>query len=191
MKNLVVVALVTVMMVLASCGNAQKKAEQAKQDSARIADSIAKVDSLYCSKWILIETSKVTGITYIESKDFLIVSTDGKKGFRILMMQGNGYDLFLHIKVIGERICIDEGEKIDILFTDGSKLELGNEADYNCEGKVNVSFGGIRGNKKQLEELKTKKIQTMRVWTRDGYVEEDFTKDNQEEFYNVINCLTK
>jgi len=43
MKNLVVVALVAGMMVLASCGNAQKKAEQAKLDSARIADSIAKV----------------------------------------------------------------------------------------------------------------------------------------------------
>lgn len=45
MKNLVVVALVTGMMVLASCGNAQKKAEQAKLDSARIADSIAKVQA--------------------------------------------------------------------------------------------------------------------------------------------------
>ncbi len=43
MKNLVVVVLVAGMMVLASCGNAQKKAEQAKLDSARIADSIAKV----------------------------------------------------------------------------------------------------------------------------------------------------
>gem|GEM_PF-729551 len=45
MKNLVVVALVAGMMVLASCGNAQKKAEQAKLDSARIADSIAKVQA--------------------------------------------------------------------------------------------------------------------------------------------------
>ena len=52
-------------------------------------------------------------------------------------------------------------------------------------------FWGVLEKEKQLEELKTKKIQTMRVWTRDGYVEEDFTKDNQEEFYNVINCLTK
>lgn len=45
MKNLVVVALVAGMMILASCGNAQKKAEQAKLDSARIADSIAKVQA--------------------------------------------------------------------------------------------------------------------------------------------------
>lgn len=43
MKNLVVVVLVADMMMLASCGNAKKKAEQAKLDSARIADSIAQV----------------------------------------------------------------------------------------------------------------------------------------------------
>ncbi len=58
-------------------------------------------------------------------------------------------------------------------------------------GKATVYFGDIFGKKKQLEELKTKKIQTMRVWTSDSYVEKDFTTDNQDEFYNVINCLTK
>ena len=43
MKNLVVVVLVASILMLASCGNAKKKAEQAKLDSARIADSIAQV----------------------------------------------------------------------------------------------------------------------------------------------------
>jgi hypothetical protein len=196
MKNLVVVVLVTVMMVLASCGNAQKKAEQAKLDSVLVADSLAqiekaKIDSSDCSNWIDTDIDKVTGDTLISSKKTLIVSTDGgKTGFGIWMMQSSVSDLILVIQAVGAGSCIDEGEKINILFTDGSRLELANDGDFNCEEEATVYFGGIFGKKKQLEELKTKKIQTMRVWTSDGYVQEDFTKDNQEEFYHVINCLT-
>ncbi|MFY9352842.1 MAG: hypothetical protein WBI52_07565 [Bacteroidales bacterium] len=196
MKNLVVVALVAGMMVLASCGNAQKKAEQAKLDSVLVADSLAqiekaKIDSSDCSNWIDTVIDKVTGDTLISSKKTLIVSTDGgKTGFGIWMMQSSVSDLILVIQAVGAGSCIDEGEKINILFTDGSRLELANDGDFNCEEEATVYFGGIFGKKKQLEELKTKKIQTMRVWTSDGYVQEDFTKDNQEEFYHVINCLT-
>lgn len=189
MKNLVVVVLVTVMMVLASCGNAQKKAEQAKLDSARIADSIAKVNSLDCSKWIKTKIDKVTGDTFTSAKDFLLVG-GWEKGIDIYMQKIFKRDLILYIHVLEEISCIEVGEKINILFTDGSRLELANEGEFNCDGKATVYFGDNFGKKKQLEELKTKKIQTMRVGTSDGYVEKDFTKDNQEEFYHVINCLT-
>jgi hypothetical protein len=192
MKNLVVVALVTVMMVLASCGNAQKKAEQSKLDSTTIADSIAKVDYSDCSNWIKTEIDKVSGDTFTGAKNTLIVSTDrGETGLGIFMMQGIDGGLILLIQAVGAGSCIDEEEKINILFTDGSRLELANDGEFNCKGEVTLYFGDKFGKKKQLEELKTKKIQTMRVWTSDGYVEEDFTKDNQEEFYYVINCLIK
>lgn len=47
MKNLVVIMLISGMMMLSSCGNSKKNAEQSNLDDARIADSIAsiKVDS--------------------------------------------------------------------------------------------------------------------------------------------------
>ena len=74
-------------------------------------------------------------------------------------------------------------------FLAEEKLSIVREAER--EGNATVYFGDIFGKKSQLAELKSKKIQTMRVWTNDSYVEKDFTKENQDEFYNVINCLTK
>jgi len=159
---------------------------------AEVENDTAKVNSSDCSNWIATETDKVSGNTSTAAKNTLIVSTDGgKTGFGIFMMQSSKGGLILVIRAVGAGSCIDEGAKINILFTDGSRLELASEGDFNCKGKATVYFGGVFGKKKQLEELKTKKIQTMRVWTSDSYVEKDFTTDNQEEFYNVINCLTK
>ncbi len=145
-----------------------------------------------CSNWISTETDKVDGTTTTAAKNTLIVSTDGgKKGLGIFMIQSSKGGLILSIQAVGAGSCIDEGAKINILFTDGSRLALSNDGKFNCKGKSTIYFGDVFGKKSQLEELKTKKIQTMRVWTSDSYVEKDFTKENQEEFYNVINCLTK
>jgi len=151
-----------------------------------------KLDPNDCSNWISTETDKVDGITSTFGKNTLIVSTDGgKKGFVIFMMKGHKCGLILSIQAVGAGSCIDEGAKINILFTDGSRLVLSNDGQFNCKGNSKVYFGGDFGKKSELEELKNKKIQTMRVWTGDIYVEKDFTVDNQEEFFNVINCLTK
>ena len=154
--------------------------------------SPASSNSSDCSNWISTETDKVSGTTSTVSKNTLIVSTDGgKKGFGILMMQSSKGGLIISIKAVGAGSCIDEGAKINILFTDGSRLMLSNEGNFNCKGNSTIYFGGVFGKKSQLEELKTKKIQTLRVWTSDSYIEKDFSDDNQDEFYNVINCLTK
>ncbi len=67
----------------------------------------------------------------------------------------------LIIQAVGAGSCIDEGSKINILFTDGTRLELVSEDDYNCKGKATAYFGDVFGKKTQLAELKTKKIQTM------------------------------
>jgi hypothetical protein len=156
-------------------------------------DSV-KVESSDCSNWIKTATDKVSGSTSTSAINTLVVSTDGgKTGFGIFMMemQSSKGGLILVIQAVGAGNCIDEGAKINILFDDGSRLELKNDADFNCKGKATIYFGGSFGKKKELNELKTKKIGTMRVWTRDSYVEKDFTQDNKDDFFNVINCLTK
>lgn len=159
---------------------------------AEIKKDTAKVNSSDCSNWITTETDKVSGNTTTTGISTLVVSTDGgNEGFGIFMMKSSQGGLILIIQAAGAGNCIDKGAKINILFTDGSRLELASDGDFNCKAKATVYFGGVFGKKKQLAELKTKKIQTMRVWTSDSYVEKDFTEDNQAEFYNVINCLTK
>ena len=112
-------------------------------------------------------------------------------GFGIYMMLSSPNAIILVIQAVGAGSCIDEGAKINILFTDGTRLELLTDSKFNCDRKATVYFGGIFGKKNQLSQLKTKKIQTMRVWTEDGYVERDFSSENQDAFYYTLNCLSK
>lgn len=145
-----------------------------------------------CNNWIETVTDKVSGRISTGAKKLLIVSTDdGKTGFGIHMIIMEKGQLILSIQAVGAGSCIDEGDKINLLFTDGSRLELASDGKFNCEGNATVYFGGIFGKKAQLNILKTKKIETMRVWTSDSYVEKDFTEENQNEFFHVINCLIK
>jgi hypothetical protein len=145
-----------------------------------------------CSNWIKTEEDKVSGKSYTTMKEYLVVSKDGgKKGFGIsLMLSGKG-SIILSIKAVGAGSCIDRGAKINILFTDGSRLELSTDGDFNCKGNATIYFGNVFGKKKQLAELQTKKIDVMRVWTSDSYIEEKFEDEQAEQFKNSLNCLTK
>lgn len=162
--------------------------------SDTVKTSQSKLDHTDCSNWIKTEEDKVDGKSFTTMKDYLIVSKDGgKKGFGINLMQsssGRG-GVILSIKAVGAGGCIDKGAKINILFTDGSRLELFTDGDFNCKGSATVYFGGIFGKKSELSSLKEKKIDIMRVWTSDSYVEEKFTDDQAEQFKNALSCLTK
>lgn len=145
-----------------------------------------------CSNWIKTEYDKVTGKSITSMKDYLKVSKDGgNNGFGIDLLLGEKSVIIFTIKAVGAGRCIDEGNKINILFTDGTRLELVSEKDYNCNGDAVAYFRGVFGKKSQLNELKTKKIDVMRVWTNDGYVEEKFEPEQAEQFMNGLNCLTK
>ena len=145
-----------------------------------------------CSNWISTEKDKMDGTLLIGAKETIVISSDGgKTGFGIYIMKGSTGSLIITIQAVGAGRCIDEKNKINILFSDGSKLDFFNDGKFNCKGKATLYFGSVFGRLSQLKELKTKKIETMRVWTSDSFVQKDFTVDNQEEFYNVINCLTK
>ncbi|HEX7414583.1 MAG TPA: hypothetical protein VF411_11115 [Bacteroidia bacterium] len=170
--------------------NGTWKYEALKKDTTKVNTS-----STDCHKWFTTTTDKVTGDITTAAKKTLIVSTDGgKKGFGIFMMRSddNNY-LYLIIQSVGAGSCIDKGAIINILFTDDSKLEMKNVGDYNCKGKSTINFQAPfdEDHEDGLNQLKTKKIQTMRVWTTDSYVERNFTSTNQMEFLNIINCLTK
>jgi hypothetical protein len=157
-----------------------------------VVSSSTYLDSNDCSNWIKTKEDKVSGKSFTTMKDYLVVSNDGgKKGLGISLMSTEKNSIILNIKAAGAGGCIDKGAKINILFTDETRLELATESDFNCKGNATVYFGDVFGKKKQLKELQTKKIDVMRVWTSDSYVEEKFEVEQAEQFKNVINCLSK
>jgi len=163
------------------------KDKESKNDTTKVQHNVSD-----CNYWIATTTDKMTGESSTHSTKNLIVSNDGAKtGIVICLYKSKGSSIIMYIYPYGAGSCIEESSKVNILFTDGSKLELNHDGKFNCKQTVYVGFGGIFGKGGKLDELKTKKIQTMRVWTSDGNVERDFTVDDQNEFLGVINCLTK
>lgn len=145
-----------------------------------------------CLNWIKTVEDKVSGKSFTSMKDYLVLSQDGgKKGFGINLMLSNSNSIIFSIKAAGAGSCIDKGAKINILFTDGTRMELASDGDFNCKGNSTIYFGGSFGEKSQLNEIKVKKIDIMRVWTSDSYVEQKFDPDQAEQFKNALNCLTK
>jgi len=147
------------------------------------------IPSLDCSDLITTYLDKVTGFTGRASKEPIIVSKDLKNGFRFYLIEKNSI-FVINLTVFGANSCIDETNKMNILFRDGTRLEFINNADYNCDGKFYLFFGGLYGRIKLLEQLMTKEIEIMRIGTTQGSVDMDFTSENSLQFMKSLECLS-
>lgn len=144
-----------------------------------------------CSNYILTNVDKVTGESRVGAKEILVVSKDGgKKGFGFWMLKGTKGSIIFSIQAVGAGNCIDEDDKMNVLFRDGTRIALTNESDFNCDAKYRQYFGSVFGKKKELEMFKTKEVETIRIWTSDGYVEEDFSPEQSEQLMRTVSCLT-
>ncbi|WP_028873703.1 hypothetical protein [Psychroserpens burtonensis] len=146
--------------------------------------------TLDCSKLISTDTDKMTGKSSTSSKKVLMVSKNGgKNGFGIFLMKGSSGTIIISTQAVGAGGCIDDDDKMNVLFRDGTRMELVNNGKFNCKSKFTLYFGNSFGKKKELEMLRTKEIETMRIWTSKSYVEEDFTPEQGKELMQTIVCL--
>jgi hypothetical protein len=143
-----------------------------------------------CSELFDISEDPKTGARITKTRNLLIISKDGdSKEIAVLMQKGFKSVITLTLKPVGAGECIAEGSKINLVFMDGSKMDLVNDGFTNCRGEVITNFGGQFGRKKQLAELSTKKIRTIRVWTQAGSVMEELSPSAQDELLKTISCL--
>jgi hypothetical protein len=128
---------------------------------------------------VITRTKSFIVIAGDQSKQEIDISLQkGEKGINSISFRlGNGAD------------CIGEGNKINIVFTDGSRSDLSNDGPMNCRGEAIVNFNGPYGKKKQFQELCDKKIKSIKVWTQTGAVQQSLSQENKEEFSQLLNCL--
>lgn len=145
--------------------------------------------SYECSDLIETKVDKVSGQSGTSAKESVLITKDGKNGIGCYLMVSKGTIIF-SLTVVGAGSCIDDTDKINILFRDGTRMELVNNGKYNCEKNFTLYFGTLGGKRKELEALKTKEIETMRVWTTDSYVQEDLTPENSKALMKIFECLS-
>lgn len=166
------------------------------------ANVIAQTD---CDKLIALKEDNVTGSTFYTLLEEFNVSqsSNSTKGFNILVMKVTDEDeslnegeymLSIRIIVLGGGSCVNEGDKINILFRDGTRMTLANDTDFNCEAEVSIDFHNIFGKenrKNELTLLSAKEIEIMRVWTMDEFVEVEFTENQSSKFKEIMNCMAQ
>jgi len=147
--------------------------------------------SLYsqdCDKWVKYHEDKVGGTGYYVNKESIIITDDNTTGFNITVMETNKSVIF-SITAIGAGRCIDEKSKVQILFTDDTRIEMLTNNKFNCENSAVVYMLNLFGRKWEYEQLSTKNIKTMRVWTSRGHIEQDFSDEKSEQLKNVFRCV--
>lgn len=157
--------------------------------------SLVKVDntppSYECADLLYSYEDEMTGKTTTVLSKAIIVSDDRKTGFSIDILHRSDLTTpSARIKVGGAGRCIDDDDDMNILFRDGTRLELENDGDFNCDAEFALYFNGSSG-KKQLEMLKTKEIETMRIWTTKSYVQKDLTEVQSKLLLNSIKCFSE
>ena len=145
-----------------------------------------------CRNWITTKVDSVSGIETLAAKDLINVSDDGGKTKLSIycFLNSSRKVIVFSVQARGAGKCVDKGDKIVILFRDGHELNLSNTNDFNCDGSSTIYFGGSLGKSGELNLLATQKIKTMRVWTRDYYLQKYFPDKEATAVMETIKCLS-
>lgn len=142
-----------------------------------------------CSKLILQKTDSAGNQT-TAAHDVVFISDDDKTGLSVYCFLNRSHKvLVVSIQAIGAGECVDKGDRVEFLFANGEALELNNTNDFNCDGSSTLYFGGGLGKKNELNTLASTPIKTMRVWTRDDYVQKELPPSQAEELMKIFRCL--
>jgi hypothetical protein len=142
----------------------------------------AKTPVTACSRLIEKTTDKMTDYTSIGSKNALRVGNT-YSGFNIEFIKSNGGIIFFRLIEGDRKVCIDDAPKIIILFTDGTKITKKTNDKSDCDGLVALGVDTTD------TELTNKMIETIRIYTREGSIEADFTPLQARTFRTTLNCL--
>lgn len=145
---------------------------------------------LTCDDVLLVTEDRVTGVTIVSTKEgFVLADTSEERGLGIIMMQSDR-GLIWNTRVMN-RACVDDKQRMNILFRDGSRLELVNDGKFNCQGDFTLYFGGVFGKGRQLKQLQEKEIETIRVGTRTGFAEQTLTEYESAFMKKAFGCIVK
>ncbi|MBK8282552.1 MAG: hypothetical protein IPK94_21030 [Saprospiraceae bacterium] len=157
------------------------------------------MSSAQCDKLISIKKDDVLGKLVVDSKQPIwVLNFQKNKGFKF---EFNGDDPQEEVKfmeptiditVFGGGECIDDDAKINILFSDTTRIELSSWAKFNCDKWARIKH--VRSwdwEKDEIKSLATKEIKTVRIETYKNIIEMNFSKTQSQIFRNTYSCLLK
>lgn len=140
-----------------------------------------------CDSIVQVHSDKMTG-KQTNVTDYIIVSKDGIDGIGLMFMSSDR-SVTMSAQVFGASPCVDEKARMLILFTDGSRMTITNQGKFNCERRFSKFW--FSRTDQQLQELKVKRIEAIRVETYKGSVTEDVPPAQAELIANTVKCISR
>lgn len=140
-----------------------------------------------CGSLVKEVRDKHTGSAIRESVDPFILHGSRKLGFMVRIINPARGKVNFDIKVTGTRTCVNKGSEINFVFNDKSTLKLKSDNEFNCKGDLSLFFGG--GNRAQLNELATKKINYMKIITVNYNIKSVFSEETSDKFKQTLSCM--
>jgi len=149
-----------------------------------------------CSALLTEDYDEVTGRKTTRVTDAIVLSDDNTNGvvLNVFRSDASGYFIFFMFKVVdeGKTPCFDKSNRLYLLFTDGSRQEYYNGADFNCDGTFYFTVSINAAGRKLLKEFQEKQLKTIRLV---GYKGESFQRDfdqYQAAYLNqAVGCMAR
>jgi hypothetical protein len=156
--------------------------------NGQVKQVVSKVSSIANPVKLAYEKDEFTGKEYLFTETYLLVTNDGKKGFKIYTTFKKDGENWIYNGISGMSTigsCF-ENDKIYIIFDDGSKFDMTSWRDFNCKG--NISFDLYGKYKDDLSKpMKGIKFQNGRDFTSFDKI---FTSENDKNYFiNAFKAL--
>jgi len=198
-------------ILIYSCGNNKSSEVQNLENELKKlqSENITKVEELSndiitytvdcksddCNYWTESKTDKMTGKTSVRARNLIYLGAVDKGNGKIQIknniitvdMRDDKGDVVVTFNAPDVGSCVDDKDKVNILFTDDTRMELLNEAQTNCNGNIAL---WINKKSKKAKEFASKDIKAIRVTISSKYLDVDLTGDNAIHFKKQFNCLT-
>lgn len=143
-----------------------------------------------CDSLLNYETDEFSGKKNWANKEKIILSDNGVNGMYMMLLMGDDNNkTLIWITTSTEVGCVDEGKKVELVFTDGERMALYSEGKFNCKGKATVYFGGVFGKKSEMKKLASTTIDMIRMSGTSTMHSEKFKPETAEYFRAAFSCL--
>lgn len=141
-----------------------------------------------CDSILYHEIDKMNGTESWMLKENLVIGA-GSGRIETYLVMGSKQKTVIWVSIAHGAGCIDKGSKVEILFRDGSKAQLSNMSNFNCQEKSTVYFDGLFGTMRYLDQFCEKQIETIRVWSMKSYNQQDLSLEESNILKDAFNCM--
>jgi hypothetical protein len=119
----------------------------------------------------------------------LIIENNGKR-LAFTLVKGADGNINLIINTDGAGDCTKKGSAITIVYRDGTSEKIANDAEANCNKRLNLTLGKATKDNAMVNKLKNKEIASLSAYTKDGNIGVTFDSEQSKVFLNTLWCLS-